>query len=66
MFSLVKEERKKQEQAVPVVNKEELIAKASEKVTELESKTGDESFIIKRNRIPVYTSRRNRSGNPIL
>ena len=61
-----KKKEKKQEQAVPVVNKEELIAKASEKVTELESKTGDESFIIKRNRIPVYTSRRNRSGNPIL
>ena len=52
-----KKKEKKQEQAVPVVNKEELIAKASEKV---------ESFIIKRNRIPVYTSRRNRSGNPIL
>lgn len=61
-----KKKEKKQEQAVPVVNKEELIAKASEKVTELESKTGRESFIIKRNRIPVYTSRRNRSGNPIL
>ena len=37
-----KKKEKKQEQAVPVVNKEELIAKASEKVTELESKTGDE------------------------
>lgn len=63
-----KKKEKKQEQAVPVVNKEELIAKASEKVTELESKTGDErvSLLIKRNRIPVYTSRRNRSGNPIL
>jgi len=37
-----KKKEKKQEQAVPVANKEELIAKASEKVTELESKTGDE------------------------
>lgn len=37
-----KKKEKKQEQAAPVVNKEELIAKASEKVTELEGKTGDE------------------------
>ena len=42
IVSIEKKKEKKQEQAVPVVNKEELIAKASEKVTELESKTGDE------------------------
>ena len=42
VFLWKKKKEKKQEQAVPVVNKEELIAKASEKVTELESKTGDE------------------------
>ena len=62
-----KKKEKKQEQAVPVANKEELIAKASEKVTELESKTGDERVsLLNENRIPVYTSRRNRSGNQIL